>query len=174
VLLVDEATHDLDPLGAQRIRSLVRDAADRGAAVLWATQRIDEIRGFADHVTLLNRGQVRFDGSVTAFMATSPLRRYLLHLRDAAERSGAGAIGAGDTADASSLLARAQRALTGLGRIVPTTDAEAGHFLMALDDDVPLGAALRAVMSAGVELLACREERSEIEEAFLALADTEG
>jgi ABC-2 type transport system ATP-binding protein len=53
VLLVDEATHDLDPEGAERVRSLVAERAAAGAAVVWATQRVDEIGGFADRVTLL-------------------------------------------------------------------------------------------------------------------------
>src|SRR5690348_6472912 len=41
-LLVDEATHDLDPVAAQRVKELVRRAALDGAAVLWTTQRLDE------------------------------------------------------------------------------------------------------------------------------------
>ncbi|HWI07606.1 MAG TPA: ABC transporter ATP-binding protein [Solirubrobacteraceae bacterium] len=69
VLLVDEATHDLDPEGAERIRALTRELATHGAAVLWTTQRIDEIRGFADAVTFLHQGAVRFAGSVTELIA---------------------------------------------------------------------------------------------------------
>ena len=56
VLLVDEATQGLDPDGARKVRDLVVAAARRGAAVVWATQHLDEIRGFADQVTLLDRG----------------------------------------------------------------------------------------------------------------------
>jgi len=56
ILFVDEATHDLDPEGADRIRSLVRGQAEAGVAVVWATQRVEEIRGFAHQVTLLFRG----------------------------------------------------------------------------------------------------------------------
>jgi ABC-2 type transport system ATP-binding protein len=41
VLLVDEATHDLDPEGSERIRQLARLAAGEGTAVLWATQRLE-------------------------------------------------------------------------------------------------------------------------------------
>src|SRR5919202_6225407 len=76
VLLVDEATHDLDPEGAMRVQALVRAAADEGAAVLWATQRLDEIRDFADRVTLLSAGRVRFAGSVPPLKAPAPHRRY--------------------------------------------------------------------------------------------------
>jgi len=46
-LLVDEATHDLDPEGSTKVRALVRATIDRGTAVLWATQRVEEVRGFA-------------------------------------------------------------------------------------------------------------------------------
>ena len=44
VLLVDEATHDLDPEAAVTVRGLVRDLADWGTAIVWTTQRVDEIR----------------------------------------------------------------------------------------------------------------------------------
>ncbi len=52
VLLVDEATHDLDPEGARRVRSPVGTLAERGTAVLWTTQRVEGIRDFAHAVTL--------------------------------------------------------------------------------------------------------------------------
>ena len=62
ILLVDEATHDLDPEGARRVRDLVADAAERGGPPsCWATQRLDEIRGLCDGVTLIAQGrQVAF------------------------------------------------------------------------------------------------------------------
>jgi ABC-2 type transport system ATP-binding protein len=69
VLLVDEATHDLDPQGARRARRLVSELAGQGTAVLWTTQRIEEIAGFADTVTVLSDGRVRFAGSVQELMA---------------------------------------------------------------------------------------------------------
>jgi ABC-2 type transport system ATP-binding protein len=73
VLLVDEATHDLDPEGAQRVRALVAERAAAGTAVIWATQRVDEISGFANRVTLLAAGRVRFTGSVDELLAAGGL-----------------------------------------------------------------------------------------------------
>jgi hypothetical protein len=61
----------------------------------------------------------------------------------------------------------------GLGRIAPTAEAEGGHFVMALEDGVTLGRALGALMRTGIDVLACRDERSDIEEAFLSLTDPE-
>ena len=81
VLLVDEATHDLEPEGASDVRDLVAKLARDGTAVVWATQRIDEIRGFADQVTLLGGGEVRFSGSVPALIATTDARSFVLQLR---------------------------------------------------------------------------------------------
>jgi ABC-2 type transport system ATP-binding protein len=69
VLLVDEATHDLDPEGAERVRSLVAERASAGAAVVWTTQRVEEISGFANQVTVLSAGRVRFTGSVGELLA---------------------------------------------------------------------------------------------------------
>ncbi|HEY7623074.1 MAG TPA: ABC transporter ATP-binding protein [Solirubrobacteraceae bacterium] len=73
VLLVDEATHDLDPEGAQRVRALIAERAAAGAAVMWATQRVDEISGFANRVTVLTAGRVRFTGSVNELLAAGGL-----------------------------------------------------------------------------------------------------
>ena len=156
ILFVDEATHDLDPEAARRVQELVSLASDHGTAVIWATQRIDEIRGFADRVTVLREGSVRFEGSVPELMSVTIARRYLVHLR-----------GDGD------VLATARPALAALGDIALSGDSDGQHFLLALLDEVVLGTAIAALDAAGLEVLTCREERSEIEAAFLFLT-TEG
>ncbi|MDA0168627.1 ABC transporter ATP-binding protein [Solirubrobacter taibaiensis] len=69
VLLIDEATHDLDPVAAATVRELIAARAEQGAAVLWATQRLEELRGFAGAVTLMANGSAAFEGSVEALAA---------------------------------------------------------------------------------------------------------
>jgi ABC-2 type transport system ATP-binding protein len=69
VLLVDEATHDLDPAASANVRELIAGCAERGAAVIWATQRLDELRGFADRVTLMSSGVAAFEGTVEGLAA---------------------------------------------------------------------------------------------------------
>jgi ABC-2 type transport system ATP-binding protein len=156
MMLVDEATHDLDPVGAARVRELVHQAADQGTAVIWATQRIDEIRGFADSVTLLDSGRVRFSGSVPELLARSPSTRYLVEIADG-QRSG--------PAIESALV----RAVSGLGAIAPSDDGVGRHFVLTLVDGADLGPALASIMAARFSIVACREERSAAEGAFLAL-----
>jgi len=156
VLLVDEATHDLDPEAADNIRGLTRDLAGRGTAIIWTTQRVDEIRGFADGVTLLARGRVRFTGTVPELMAHALPSRYLVQLRPAEDHE-------------RSSERELRHALGELGSIAETTDGGRDHFLLALRADTVLGDALAAIREAGYDLLGCRDERSEVEEAFLTL-----
>jgi ABC-2 type transport system ATP-binding protein len=156
VLLVDEATHDLDPHAARIVHELVRDIASRGSAVIWATQRIDEIRAFADRVSLLREGELCFTGSVAAFASHVLVRRHVLRLRNG--RPG------GQVAERV-----VQAALGNLGSIERTADGDSEHFLLRLGDDVVLGDALARLTDSDVKVLACREERSDIETAFLEL-----
>ena len=156
LLFVDEATHDLDPEGARRIADLVEAAARRGTAVLWTTQRLEEIRGFADRVTVLDDGEVRFTGTVAQLISTAVAQRYVLRLRN------------GESSPRE-LLAQGRAALGQLGTIGVSDLSDDEHYRLSLQDDVSLGAALQALMSAHIEVLACREERSGIELAFLKL-----
>ena len=149
ILFVDEATHDLDPEGAERIRELVRAQAQQGVAVVWATQRVEEIRGFADHVTLLHRGEVRFQGTVPQLLASVPRRRFLIRIPPGHDPDALG------------------RSVLGLAELRAGTDPE--HVVLGVENGTSLGRAIAAMESAGVAVLACSEEGSGVEEAFLFL-----
>jgi ABC-2 type transport system ATP-binding protein len=151
VLLVDEATHDLDPVAAQKVRTLALASARRGTAVLWATQRIEELAGFAERVTVLDRGVVCFADTVAALAAAGGGDRHVIGL-------GPRTTGARPALDA---------ALGSLGRLQPGADA--GHVLVALSPGVSLGAALSALTAAGADVTSCRDERPAMERAFLAV-----
>ena len=160
VLLIDEATHDLDPEAARRVRELVAAAASHGAAVAWVTQRLDEIRGFADVVTLLHAGRVQFAGTVPQLISHAAPRRYLLHL-DAGGRD-------------PRAVAPLQAALASTATLAHIGEERSEHYVLVLAEGVILGDALAALATAGVRVLSCREERSEIEEAFLLLVEESG
>jgi ABC-2 type transport system ATP-binding protein len=160
VLFIDEATHDLDPEGARRVQDLVGARSDRGAAIVWATQRLEEIRGFAHRVTLLDKGDARFTGTVAQLTASYMTRRYVLRLRE-------------DSGDARGVATAGDEALRELGTLVPTQDSDPEHYLLSIRNEVILGDALAALTARGIEVLACREERSGIENAFLQLTGSE-
>jgi ABC-type multidrug transport system ATPase subunit len=156
VMLIDEATHDLDPEGAAQVRELVGDLARRGSAVLWTTQRLDEIRGFADSVTVLNEGRVRFAGSVPELMSHALPRRYLLRVQNG-------------SASGEALEPMLQAALADLGTISTASEEGGSDFVLVLGEQTALGDALRSLLGADVQIDACREEKSQIEEAFMRL-----
>jgi ABC-type multidrug transport system ATPase subunit len=160
LLLVDGATHDLHPDGAERVRNLVRLACARCSAVVWATQRLEEIRGLADRVTLLHRGRVEFVGSVHELSVLARPREHVLRLTN------------GHPAGPTIQLA-AQAALLGRATLVPAGGDDIEHYVLSLDDGVVLGDALALFPPADVKVLACRERRSEIEDAFLSLTREE-
>ena len=155
VLLVDEATHDLDPEGAHRIRGLVRACAAEGTAVLWTTQRLDEIQNFADCTTLLVTGRTVFSGSPTELAAQAPADRYQVEVR-APDRARQPA------------LAAVQLAIGGSATAVGVPQ-NGYQFVLAPRERGDLGLALARLVGAGFEVVGCHQPQSELEEAFLLL-----
>jgi ABC-2 type transport system ATP-binding protein len=58
VLLLDEPTDGLDPVSAIAIRDLIREEADRGAAVLLTTHDMHEADSLSDRVAFINQGSI--------------------------------------------------------------------------------------------------------------------
>jgi ABC-2 type transport system ATP-binding protein len=156
LLLVDEATHDLDPDGASRVRGLISDLARQGMSVLWATQRLEEIRGFVSGVTVLNEGEPVFSGSVPALLAHTRPRRFVLRVRNGG-------------APPVTLARTLQDSIDPVGTITAAGGDDSDSYVLDLLGDFILGDALARLTDSSVDILACREERSAIEEAFLSL-----
>ncbi|MEX2502401.1 MAG: ABC transporter ATP-binding protein [Trueperaceae bacterium] len=64
VLVIDEPMVGLDPRAAILVRSLMREAADRGRTVLLTTHQIDVAEATADRVVLMHRGAVVAEGTL--------------------------------------------------------------------------------------------------------------
>jgi ABC-type multidrug transport system ATPase subunit len=154
VLLVDEATHDLDPLGADAVRALIRDAAKSGAAVILATHRLEELGSFAHRVTVLDTGDQHFTGTLGELLETVEGRRYVIQVR---------------THDDGALVDTAVRVAAGNEATIVPADA-ADEYVLSLSNGLPLGAVIAGLSRYSVDVLACREERPPLEAALLALA----
>jgi ABC-2 type transport system ATP-binding protein len=58
VLVLDEPSNALDPLGVVAVRELLRTmASEQGAAVLVSSHHLDEVARMADRIVLLHRGR---------------------------------------------------------------------------------------------------------------------
>jgi hypothetical protein len=106
-------------------------------------------------VTLLEQGRARFQGSVAELLARAGSRRFVVVLG----KNGTGGL---------PVEAELALALGDAGRIA-TLDGHDGTHLLVLGEETSLGVALGALLEAGATVLGCRQERPEIEDAFLRL-----
>jgi ABC-2 type transport system ATP-binding protein len=59
VLILDEPSNSLDPLGVVRVRQLLRTrASEDGVAVLVSSQHLDEVARMADRIVLMHHGRI--------------------------------------------------------------------------------------------------------------------
>jgi ABC-2 type transport system ATP-binding protein len=59
VLVLDEPSNSLDPLGVVRVRELLRmSTSEDGVSVLVSSQHLDEVARMADRIVLLHHGQI--------------------------------------------------------------------------------------------------------------------
>jgi ABC-2 type transport system ATP-binding protein len=63
LLILDEPANGLDPAGIHWMRTLLRDFADRGGAVLLSSHLLREIEVIADHLVIIGGGRVLADGT---------------------------------------------------------------------------------------------------------------
>lgn len=65
ILILDEPTNGLDPVGIHEIRTLIRSLPERfGCTVLVSSHLLSEIELMADTIGILNRGQLLFEGTL--------------------------------------------------------------------------------------------------------------
>jgi ABC-type multidrug transport system ATPase subunit len=62
LLILDEPANGLDPAGIHWMRTLLRDFADRGGAVLLSSHLLCEIEVIADHIVVIGGGRILADG----------------------------------------------------------------------------------------------------------------
>jgi ABC-2 type transport system ATP-binding protein len=63
VLFLDEPTTGLDPVSRQQVWEVIRELIGSGVTVLLTTQYLDEADALADHIVVVNHGQVIADGT---------------------------------------------------------------------------------------------------------------
>lgn len=69
VLLLDEATANLDPAATRAIEAAVRDLAGRGVKILMTTHDLAQARRLADEIVFLDRGRLVEQRSADSFFA---------------------------------------------------------------------------------------------------------
>ncbi len=71
LVLLDEPTSAMDPLGRREIRELIRSLAREGTAVLLNSHLLSEVELVCDHVVVIDRGRVLRSGTMDEVRSAS-------------------------------------------------------------------------------------------------------
>lgn len=66
LLILDEPTNGLDPIGIQQLRDLIKTFPSRGITVILASHILSEVKQLADHIGIINNGILGYQGEVDA------------------------------------------------------------------------------------------------------------
>lgn len=153
VLLLDEPTNGLDPAGIAEVREALAAVADEGTAVLVSSHILAEVEKLADRVIAIDKGVLRFDGSLQRLVsrmdestvtyevrATDPsaLLQAAKDLRLTARPHEGGALLDVSRADADDLLQRLALAGVRVLSAAPRTDSlEAAYLRLVNPEEKP-------------------------------------
>jgi len=144
VLILDEPATGLDPEGIAWIRGLLRDFAGRGGTVLLSSHLLAEVQATADHLVVINAGQIVAAGALSDLLAASGL-----------------IVRAGDQTALRRLLAH---------HAVPFTHAPGGTLYVDTSTGVSAAQIAALAVTAGLSLLELRPaEHTELEDLFFTL-----
>lgn len=71
LLILDEPSSGLDPNGAQLMRKIVREEADRGATVFFSSHIMEQVEAVCDRVGIMNEGELVAVDTVDGLRAAS-------------------------------------------------------------------------------------------------------
>mgnify|MGYP006296680069 CR=1 FL=1 len=73
LLILDEPTTGLDPIGTSQIKDLIRQLAERGKTVLLCSHLLADVEDVTDRVAIMFGGKVREEGSVDELLTRTGL-----------------------------------------------------------------------------------------------------
>ena len=148
--ILDEPTNGLDPAGIREMRAVIRGLADRGISVFVSSHLLAEIEAVCDHLVMIDRGRIVFQGGVERLIAAQ-------HSDIVATPEHPG-----DLQALADLCAAAGK---------PARVEQGEVHVEAPQDWAP--ELNRQAMAAGITLRGLTVRRASLEEAFFAITDSE-
>lgn len=154
VVLLDEPTLGLDPAGQRQVLGLVRTLArDRGATFLLSTHLLAEVDQTCSTVLILDRGRLVASGTVDEVIRSARLPR------------------AGRLRVHEDAVDEARSAVAAVGAVRCGDGERPGELMLSGDDERALGAALGAVLAAGLVVLEFEQDGMRLDDAFLRITE---
>ena len=142
LVILDEPTSALDPVGRADVRSIIRRARDRGAAVFLNSHLLTEVERVCDRVAIVDHGRVLASGRLDDLLGESSVRVRVTDLPP--ETSAA------------------------LGRFGPVT-VDDDWLAISPIDPAAIPEVVAAIVAAGGRVHAVDAGRTTLEERFLAM-----
>jgi ABC-2 type transport system ATP-binding protein len=83
LLVLDEPTDGLDPIGTVEIRKLLKRLRDGGATIFLSSHLLPEVEATCDRIAVLDRGKLRAFGSVAELKGNGSLEDFFLGVVEA-------------------------------------------------------------------------------------------
>lgn len=64
LLILDEPTNGLDPLGIQELRDLIKSFPEQGITVILSSHIMAEVEQIADHIGIINNGRLEYQNAI--------------------------------------------------------------------------------------------------------------
>lgn len=64
LLILDEPTNGLDPLGIQELRNLIKSFPEQGITVILSSHILAEVEQIADHIGIINNGRLEYQNAI--------------------------------------------------------------------------------------------------------------
>ncbi|GGR55511.1 ABC transporter ATP-binding protein [Streptomyces sp. MBT70] len=110
LIILDEPTTGMDVSARQAFWATMREQADQGRTVLFATHYLEEADAIADRVLVLHRGRLLADGTAAEIKARAGARRISFDLAGGIDESALGALPSVTRIDVSGQTVRIQSA----------------------------------------------------------------
>jgi ABC-2 type transport system ATP-binding protein len=143
LVILDEPTSALDPVGRDDVRAIIREARDRGSAVLLNSHLLGEVERLCDRVAIVNKGRVVAAGSLAELLGEQAVRLRVTELPD--------------------------EGLAALAVFGPVSTGDEGWLLIRPVDPERIPDLVGAVVAAGGRVHAVDPARRSLEALFLGL-----
>src|SRR6218665_1398720 len=80
VLVLDEPTNGLDPVGIVEVRRLIKELAAGGKTIVIASHILDEMEKLCTDLIIMHHGQIKYSGTLTELMQSKP--HVVLHSKE--------------------------------------------------------------------------------------------
>ena len=148
LLLLDEPAAALDPAGRREVLDLITELRGR-ATVLFSSHILDDVQEVCDHVGILNRGELVYQGTLEGIVGDAAAGAYVIETRH----------------DTTAVVS----ALTGRSWVADVTSYDASVRIEVTSLDEAERELVPTLAGVGVPIVAITPERATLEKVFLEL-----